>query len=99
MSTKYEVDLPSVGHGWAFRARRVQLGKNLADLAAESGIGINTLRRLEMGQEVELSSLRRVAPHLELSEPQAIAMLSLQQQFVEKRGGRPLRTCIREVHQ
>lgn len=93
---KYEVDLPSLSHGWCFRARRVQLGKTLCELAAESGVGINTLRRLEKGQRVALDTIRRLAPHLTLTTDQALAMASVQEHFMVEQGGIPPRTRILE---
>ncbi len=94
---KYQVDLPSLSYGWCFRARRVQLGKTLCDLAAESGVGINTLRRLEKGNRVAMSTIRRLAPHLTLTGDQALAMASLQEQFAAEQDNIPPEARVKEA--
>ena len=80
MMNQYQVELPTLNQGLIFRARRVQLGKTLVRLAGQAGVGLSTLRRLELEGVIELRSLRRIAPHLDVSMDQALAMLSLQRE-------------------
>jgi transcriptional regulator with XRE-family HTH domain len=83
-TSKYEVELPTVGAGWCFRARRVQFGMTLDDLARVSGVGINSVRRAENGERVSTSTLLRLAPHLRLTKDQVLALWSLQETFVTR---------------
>jgi len=69
------VDLPTLGGDFPFRARRAQFGLSQRELAARSGISQCTIRQLERGEPVGLPTLRRLAPHLELTFVQAIAMM------------------------
>jgi transcriptional regulator with XRE-family HTH domain len=52
----------------ACRERRKAKGWNQEQLAVYSGVGVSTVRRLEDGGEVRLSSLRKLAKALGCSE-------------------------------
>lgn len=77
--------LPVLDSGLIFRARRAQLGLTLLDLQARSGIGIASLRSLELMSVANLDCLRYLAPELKLTEEQAVAMLAVQRQQAMER--------------
>jgi transcriptional regulator with XRE-family HTH domain len=69
-------DPPTFDSRFPFRARRVLFGLSQRDLVAQAGISECTLRRLEQGEPIGLPHLRRIAPHLNLSFAQALAMMA-----------------------
>ena len=83
MTSTYQDQLPILNKGFIFRGRRVQLGLTLDDLRRRSGVGLNSIRRLELGGRVAIGTVLRLAPHLELSEQQALEMLVI----VEREAG------------
>ena len=85
MSTKHK-KLPTLDKGFIFRGRRVQLGLTLDGLRRRSGVGVNSIRRLELGGRVALRTVLRLAPHLELTEQQALEMLVIaERQALERK--------------
>jgi len=78
MKKSVTVDLPILGGDFPFRALRAQFGISQRELARRADISECTIRQLEKGQPIGLPKLRRLAPFLELTFAQAIAiMLSL----------------------
>jgi transcriptional regulator with XRE-family HTH domain len=75
MDRSVTVDLPISGEGFAFKARRVQFGLSQRELARRAGVSEGTVYRLEKGELITLSKLRRLAPHLELTFGQAVAIM------------------------
>ena len=72
--------LPILNKGLIFRARRVQLDLTLIELQNRSGVGLAALRSLELSAAADLDTVRTLAPHLELTVEQAIAMLAIQRE-------------------
>ena len=72
--------LPALDRGRIFRARRVQLGLTLQELEKTSGLSMSTLRTVELSASSDLSSVRQLAPFLDLSPEQAVAMHAVQHQ-------------------
>ena len=75
MDRSVTVDLPISGGGFPFRARRAQFGLSQRELARRTGVSLGTIRRLEQGGIIGLPKLRRLAPHLELTFGQAVAIM------------------------
>ena len=75
MKNRVIVQLPTLGGNFPFRARRAQFGISQRELAARSGINEGTIRQLEKGQPIGLPKLRRLAPFLELTFAQALAIM------------------------
>jgi len=72
--------LPALDRGRIFRARRVQLGLTLQGLESTSGLSISTLRTVELSASADLSTVRQLAPFLDLTLEQAVAMHAVQHQ-------------------
>jgi hypothetical protein len=72
--------LPVLDSGLIFRARRAQLGLSLLDLQARSGVGIAGIRSLELYSAADFDKVRCLAPHLRLTDEQAMAMFTIQRQ-------------------
>jgi transcriptional regulator with XRE-family HTH domain len=75
MDRSVTVDLPISGEGFPFKARRVQFGLSQRELARRAGVNEGTVQRLERGETISLSKLRCLAPHLELTFGQAVAIM------------------------
>ena len=75
----YRVPLPVLDHGLLFRGRRAQLGLSLEDLRRLSSVSMNSLRNLELEGRVKIVTVLRLAPHLQLTDEQALLMLAIQQ--------------------
>jgi transcriptional regulator with XRE-family HTH domain len=75
MSKTVTVSLPTLDEGFHFRARRVQMGLSQRELAQRADVSECTLRRLERGEVIGLPFLQRLAPHLNLTFGQAIALM------------------------
>ena len=71
--------LPVLDHGLLFRGRRAQLGLSLEDLRRLSSVSMNSLRNLELEGRVKIVTVLRLAPHLRLTDEQALLMLAIQQ--------------------
>jgi len=78
MKNRVIVQLPTLGGDFPFRALRAQFGISQRELARRADISECTIRQLEKGQPIGLPKLRRLAPFLDLTFAQALAiMLSL----------------------
>ncbi len=75
MNKSVTVDPPTLGGEFPFRALRVQFGISQRELARRAEVGECTIRRLERGKTIGLPMLRRLAPHLELTFGQALAIM------------------------
>jgi transcriptional regulator with XRE-family HTH domain len=85
--------LPILDKGHIFRGRRVQLGLTLEELRDRSGVGLNSIRRLEHGERVAFRTVLRLAPHLELSPQEAMEMfLLVERQAMAPKGRRTERS-------
>lgn len=72
--------LPVLDRGRIFRARRVQLGMTLTDMVRKSGLSMALVRNVELKASADLSLVRKIAEHLELTQEQALAMHVIQHQ-------------------
>ena len=75
MKKTVTVDLPTLGGDFPFRARRAQFGISQRELARRAEVSECTIRQLERGKPIGLPKLRCLAPFLELTFAQAIAIM------------------------
>jgi|GEM_PF-2161092 len=75
MSKSVIVDLPSLSGEFPFRGLRAQFGITQRELARRAQVSECTIRRLEQGEPIGLTKLRRLAPYLDLTFAQALAIM------------------------
>jgi len=83
----YQVPLPVLDHGSVFRGRRNQLDLTLKELSLRAGVGEGAIRKLERHGRIGFQKLRQLAPHLQLTDEQALVLMSIQQRVAEERSG------------